>query len=443
MKKISRCARNDSVGDGYPVHHTKNVWKKHVSRIVIGSRAEGSFSLAVRRRASDGEKRETPYHGKWKRRASRIVIPCEVEGSFSLTVRRSVFDSEERETSCRGKTGTVFPVNGLAKKSGKKGTKKISRCARNDSVGDGYPVHHTKNVWKKHVSRIVIGSGAEGSFSLAVRRSVFDSEKRETPYHGKWKRRVSRIVIGSEVEGSFSLAVRRRASDSRKREIPYRGKADGVSRKRLGEGGGKRGTEKISRYARNDSVGDGYPVHHTKNVWEKHVSRIVIGSRAEGSFSLAVRRRVSDSEERETPCRGKVDGVSRKRLSEGEGKRGTEKISRYARNDSVGDGYPVHHTKNVWEKRSSRSVIGSGAEGSFSLMVRRRASDSRKREIPYRGKVDGVSHKRLSEGVVGKRGRKRFLAALEMTVWGDGYPLYRIKFALGKYSSRILISRYA
>ena len=106
-KKISRCARNDSVGDGYPVHHTKNVWEKHVSRIVIGSGAEGSFSLMVRRRVSD---------------------------------------SEERETPCRGKAGAVLPVNGLAKKSGKKGMKKISRCARNDSVGDGYPVHHTKNV---------------------------------------------------------------------------------------------------------------------------------------------------------------------------------------------------------------------------------------------------------------------------------------------------------
>ena len=102
------------------------------------------------------------------------------------------------------------------------------------------------------------------------------------------------------------MAVRRRASDGEKRETPYRGKADGVSRKRLGEGGGKRGTEKISRCARNDSVGDGYPVHHTKNVWEKHVSRIVIGSGVEGSFSLAVRRRVSDGEKRETPYRGKA-----------------------------------------------------------------------------------------------------------------------------------------
>ena len=247
-----------------------------------------------------------------KARSSRIVIPSGAEGSFSLAVRRRASDGEKWEIPCRGKAGAVLPVNGLAKKSGKKGTKKISRCARNDSVGDGYPVHHTKNLWEKHVPRIVIGSGAEGSFSLAVRR---------------------------------------RASDGEKWEIPCRGKAGAVLPVNgLAKKSGKKGTEKISRCARNDSVGDGDPVHHTKNVWEKHVSRIVIGSEVEGSFSLAVRRRASDGEKRETPYRGKSDGVSRKRLSEGGGKRGTEKISRYARNDSVGDGYPVHHTKNVWEK---------------------------------------------------------------------------------------------
>ena len=185
-----------------------------------------------------------------------------------MAVRRNAFDSEERETPCRGKAGAVLPVNGLAKKSGKKGTKKISRCARNDSVGDGYPVHHTKNVWEKHVSRIVIPSEVEGSFSLAVRRSVFDSEERETPCRGK------------------AGAV-----------LPVNG---------LAKKSGKKGTKKISRCARNDSVGDGYPVHHTKNVWEKHVFRIVIGSGAEGSFSLAVRRRASDGEKWETPYREKV-----------------------------------------------------------------------------------------------------------------------------------------
>ena len=94
-------------------------------------------------------------------------------------------------------------------------------------------------------------------------------------------------------------------------------------------------------------------------------------------------------------------------------------ISRYARNDRVENEYPVHHTKNVWETRSSRIVIPSEAEGSFSLAARGRVFGSEKRETPYRRKGgDGASRKRLSEGVVGKRGRKRFLAALEMTVCG-------------------------
>ena len=45
--------------------------------------------------------------------------------------------------------------------------------------------------------------------------------------------------------------------------------------------------------------------------------------------------------------------------------------------------------------------------------------DSEKWETLYRRKGgDGASPKGLGEGVVGKRGRKRFLAALEMTVRG-------------------------
>ena len=102
-----------------------------------------------------------------------------------MAVRRSVFDSEERETPHRRKGGGGASRKRLSEEVRKKGTEKISRYARNDSVGDGYPVQHTKNVWKKHVSRIVIGSGAEGSFSLAVRRRASDGEKRETPYRGK------------------------------------------------------------------------------------------------------------------------------------------------------------------------------------------------------------------------------------------------------------------
>ena len=174
-KKISRCARNDSVGDGYPVHHTKNLWEKHVSRIVIPSEVEGSFSLMVRRRVSDSEERETPYHGK---------------------------------------AGAVLPVNGLAKKSGKKGTKKISRCARNDSVGDGYPVHHTKNVWETRSSRIVIPSRVEGSFSLATRGRASDGEKRETPYHGK------AVCHGNKKRGGIPLFLYFDGSASSSRSSP-------------------------------------------------------------------------------------------------------------------------------------------------------------------------------------------------------------------------------
>ena len=77
----------------------------------------------------------------------------------------------------------------------------------------------------------------------------------------------------------------------------------------------------------------------------------------------------------------------------------------------------IMQRKSVWETHSSRIVIGSEAEGSFSLAVRGSVFGSEKWETPYRRKGgDGASPKRLNEGVVGKRGRKRFLAALEMTV---------------------------
>ena len=84
-------------------------------------------------------------------------------------------------------------------------------------------------------------------------------------------------------------------------------------------------------------------------------------------------------------------------------------ISRYARNDRVENEYPVHHTKNVWETRSSRIVIPSGAEGSFSLAVRGRVFDSEngKHRIAKRW-GGGASRKRLSEGVVEKGDEKDF-----------------------------------
>ena len=80
-------------------------------------------------------------------------------------------------------------------------------------------------------------------------------------------------------------------------------------------------------------------------------------------------------------------------------------------------GISVDREKIVLRKHVSRIVIPSRVEGSFSLAVRRRVSDGEKRETPYRRKGgDGASRKRLGEEEKEKRGRKRFLAALEMTV---------------------------
>ena len=59
-------------------------------------------------------------------------------------------------------------------------------CARNDSVGNGYLVHHAK---KECVGNAFFSyrhpERSPRSFSLAVRGGVFGSEKRETPYRGK------------------------------------------------------------------------------------------------------------------------------------------------------------------------------------------------------------------------------------------------------------------
>lgn len=59
-------------------------------------------------------------------------------------------------------------------------------CARNDSVGNGYLVHHAK---KECVGNAFFSyrhpERSPRSFSLAVRRRVFEKEKRETPYRGK------------------------------------------------------------------------------------------------------------------------------------------------------------------------------------------------------------------------------------------------------------------
>ena len=55
-----------------------------------------------------------------------------------------MFDSEKWETPYRGRE--VLLLKGLAKEEGKRGTKEISRCARNDSVGgNGYPDDSVEN----------------------------------------------------------------------------------------------------------------------------------------------------------------------------------------------------------------------------------------------------------------------------------------------------------
>ena len=94
-----------------------------------------------------------------------------------------------------GKAVTVLPVNGLAKESWKKGTKKISRCARNDSVGNGYPLYRIKCSLGKCSSCITISRYARN-----------DRVENEYPVHhtkNVWETRSSCIVIPSEVEGSF------------------------------------------------------------------------------------------------------------------------------------------------------------------------------------------------------------------------------------------------
>ena len=80
----------------------------------------------------------------------------------------------------------------------------------------GISVDREKIVLRKHVSRIVIPSEAEGSFSLAVRGRVFGSEKRETPYRrkggdGASPKRLGEGVMEKRDEKDFSLLEMREA----------------------------------------------------------------------------------------------------------------------------------------------------------------------------------------------------------------------------------------
>mgnify|MGYP006959815983 CR=1 FL=1 len=59
-----------------------------------------------------------------RKHVSRIVIPSEAEGSFSLAARGRVSDSEKQETRIAGKAGTVLPLKDLTKESWEKGDEK-------------------------------------------------------------------------------------------------------------------------------------------------------------------------------------------------------------------------------------------------------------------------------------------------------------------------------
>ena len=90
-----------------------------------------------RRRSEGAEVGSQRNETKWEEVFSRFVIPSAAEGSFSLAVRRRVFDSRERETPYRGRTEAVLPLKGLAKGRGKRGRKRFLAFARNDDAKNG------------------------------------------------------------------------------------------------------------------------------------------------------------------------------------------------------------------------------------------------------------------------------------------------------------------
>ena len=118
-----------------------------------------------------------------------------------------------------------------------------------------------------------------------------------------------------------------------------------------------------------------------------------------------------DSEKWETLYRRKGgDGAFPKRLSEGGGKRETKKISRCARNDSVGNGYLVHHAK--------KECVGN------AFFPYRHPERSRGIFLAHRYSAVCETAEKGKPSVKGARKNKvqgRFLAVLEMTVGGNGF----------------------
>ena len=168
-------------------------------------------------------------------------------------------------------------------------------------------------------------------------------------------------------------------------------------------------------------------MHHTRNRQRKRFSRIVIPSEVEGSllassFSPALLNRLY-----ETPyptCMEYQASCFRSHAHRAF-HRERKRFLAFARNDNVGNGYPVHHTKNVWEKCSFRIVIPSEVEGSLLQTSFSPALLNRLHETPYPTCMEyQASRFRSHAHRAFHRERKRFLAALEMTV--RGMPLYDV-----------------
>ena len=152
----------------------------------------------------------------------------------------------------------------------------------------------------------------------------------------------------------------------------------------------------------------------------KHVSRNVIPSEVEGSFSLAARRRVSEKEKWETPYRGRAVLLLKGLAKEGE--RGERKRFLAALEMTVwGMDIPCI-IQRMCEKARFPYRHPERSRGIFFVGGQTESAEKEKRETPYRRK--GGRAVLLLEGLAkeaGKGGRKRFLAALEMTAWGMGY----------------------
>ena len=114
--------------------------------------------------------------------------------------------------------------------------------ARNDECGGAVFSYRKPSSWEvceAAFSLLPLEGGAPKGAEVGLRYRLKKNVRYAFP----------RFVIPSAVEGSFSLAVRRRVFDSRERETPYRGRTEAVlPLKGLAKGSWKKGTKKISRF---------------------------------------------------------------------------------------------------------------------------------------------------------------------------------------------------